>query len=494
MRRPRVHAGTSKPFTSPFSKARQNLVVAVLALAGMGASFMQTILIPIQSELPQLLHSAPENTAWVITVTLLASAIAVPIAGKLGDMFGKRKIALILMAILIVGSVACAVAPGITLMLIGRALQGVGMGVIPLGISLLRDVVDSKKLGTSIALVSATLGVGGAIGLPISALVVEHADWHMLFWFAVAVAAVSFVLIMLVVPNAGEVRGGHVDIVGSIGLALGLTGVLLAVSQGNTWGWGSFPTLGCLIGGVIVFAIWGWYELRTKNPAVDLRVSARPAVLTTNLASVALGFALFSSNIAFPQLLELPEQIGGLGLGLLPASLILMPSGLAMLAMSPVAGRLERTIGPKPLLVMGAAVITVAYLLCVFVPLHAWTIAVINTIIGIGIGLGYAAVPALIMGAVPRSETGAANGLNTLMRAFGTTVASAVVGAILAASAGANATSSFDLVFILGLAAAAVCAIIGFVIPKPRVEDELHDVIDEEPLDDAEKSVDAVSA
>ncbi|MWB98487.1 MFS transporter [Agromyces sp. MMS17-SY077] len=446
----------------------------------MGSSFMQTILMPIQSSLPALLGAPAEDTAWVITVTLLTAAIGVPIAGKLGDMFGKKKIALVLLGILVVGSVVCAFANALPLMIVGRALQGAGMGVIPLGISMLRDVVDPKRLGTSIALVSATLGVGGAIGLPISAIVTEHFDWHMLFVVATVIASVSFVLIALFVPKTGNGTGGRVDILGAVGLAIGLVGVLLAISRGNTWGWGSAPTLISAGIGLVAFALWGWYELRTKNPLVDLRVSARPAVLTTNLAAVAMGFALFSSSIAFPQLLELPEAAGGLGFDLLTASLLLMPSGLAMLVMSPIAGRIERAVGPKPLLVAGASVIAAAYLACVFLPMHGWTIAIVNTVIGLGIGLGYAAMPALIMGAVPRSETGAANGLNTLMRSFGTTVAAALVGAILAGATGGDLAGSFRIVFVLGLAAAAICAVIGAFIPKPRLDDELHDVVDEE--------------
>jgi MFS family permease len=469
-----MHVDTSDDTPSPYSKARQNAVVAVLAFAGMGASFMQTILIPIQGQLPDLLGAPAADTAWVITVTLLAAAVATPIAGKLGDMYGKRKIAVVLMSLLVVGSFVCAVSDGLTAMIVGRALQGTGMGVIPLGISLLRDVVDSKRRGTSIALVSATLGVGGAIGLPISAIVTENFDWHMLFVFATVVAVIALVLIVAVVPSAGVRTGGKVDVVGALGLAVGLVGVLLAVSQGNTWGWTSAATLTSAGVGLVALALWTWYELRVTNPLVDLRVSVRPSVLATNLASVAMGFAMFSSSIAFPQLLELPTEVGGLGKSLLSASLVLMPSGLAMLAMSPVAGRIERSHGPRPLLIAGASIIAVAYLFCVLVPLEAWHIAVVNTVIGIGIGLGYASMPALIMGAVPRSETGAANGLNTLMRAIGTTGASAIVGAILAGTAGSDVTSSFTTVFVMGLCAAVVCAVLGFLIPH-RKSGQHHD-------------------
>lgn len=452
-------------FSSPYSNTRQNLIVGVLAFAGMGGSFMQTILIPIQGELPRLLDAPANDTAWVITTTLLAGAISTPIAGKLGDMFGKRKIALILMALIVLGCVICALSSGLPTLIVGRALQGAGMGVIPLGISMLRDVLEPRKLGTAIALVSATLGVGGAIGLPLSAIVIQNFDWHMLFVMAATISSISFVLMATIVPNTPTRAGGRFDLLGAIGLAVGLIGVLLAISQGNRWGWSSVPTLVSIGVGTVAFAIWAWHEMRVENPLVDLRVSAKPAVLLTNLASVAMGFALFSSSIAFPQLLGLPISAGGLGIDLLVASVVLMPSGLAMLAMSPVAGRLSRRVGPRVLLIAGACVIAFAYLLCVVLHLNFWLIALINTIIGIGIGLGYAAMPALIMSAVPRHETGAANGLNALMRSFGTTCAAAVVGAILAGSSASDPAGAFATVFVLGLLAAALCAAIGFFIP-----------------------------
>ena len=451
-----------------FSSLRQNLIVAVLAFAGMSAAFMQTLLIPIQGELPRLLDAPAADTAWVITVTLLTAAISNPIAGRLGDMFGKRRVAIASMSMLAIGSVICAVAPGILTLIVGRALQGVGMAVIPLGISMLRDMVSAQKLGTSIALISATLGVGGALGLPVSALVTENAHWHMLFVLSAFLSVLALALIVIVVPKTYIRAGGRLDLAGAIGLTIGLGGSLLSVSQGNQWGWTSPATLTSLAVGLIAFAIWGWYELRVTDPLVDLRVSVRPVVLITNLASVAMGFAMFACNIAFPQILQLPVTGGGMGLDILSASLLLMPAGLAMLVMSPVAGRIERRFGARPLLVAGAGVISVGYLLCLVLPLDARTITIINTIIGAGIGLGYAAMPVLIMSSVPRTETAAANGLNTLMRSLGITIAAALVGALLAGTAGANQTGSFTQVFAMGLGAALLCTALACLIPVPR--------------------------
>lgn len=472
-----MNTPTGDSVSEPYSKIRQTAVIATLALAGLSAAFSQTVLIPIQGALPDLLGAPASQTAWVITVTLLASAIFTPIAGRLGDMYGKRRVSLVLMVFLIVGSLLASIADTLTPLLVGRAFQGLSMGVIPLGMSLLRDVVDKKRLGTAIAIVSATLGVGGAIGLPLSAVVTEYYNWHMLFVFSAGLAALVMLCIFFVVPSTKTRAYGRVDIPGVIGLTIGLVGVLLSISRGNDWGWTSTETLaGFIIGGVSLL-IWGWYELRVSNPLVDLRVSARPAILFTNFASVAMGFALFSSNVAFPQLLQLPEQIGGLGLDLIPASLTLMPAGLAMLAAAPIAGLIERRVGPRPLLVAGALIIAVAYAVCLVVDLNFWIITGINVVIGIGIGLGYAAMPAQIMAAVPQNETAAANGLNAFMRSFGTTVAAAVVGAILSSATPVTIIDSFHEVFVLGLIAALVCALFAFLVPQRKEPEEVADAI-----------------
>lgn len=459
---------------------RPGLVIAVLAFAGMGASFMQTILLPIQAELPTLLGVSRDVSAWVITVTLLVAAICTPISGRLGDMYGKKTVALALLGLLALGSVVAALSPSVVLLIVGRGLQGMGMGVVPLGISILRDVLHRDRLGSGIALVSATLGVGGALGLPISAFVTERYDWHVVFWVAAGIGLLALGLVAWIVPVSTLRTGGRLDVVGVIGLAIGLTGVLLAVSRGNDWGWGSPRTLGLLLGGLLVLLVWGWYELRIPEPLVDLRVTARGTVLFTNLASIAMGFALFASNVVFPQLLELPTAAGGLGLSLMHASLILMPSGLVMLAMSPVAGRLEHRFGPKPLLAAGSAVIAISYVIAVVVDLDVWHVLVVNLVVGVGIGLGFAAMPALIMRVVPSHETGAANGLNTLMRSLGTTSAAAVVGGVLAAG-GAElngvpvpSDDAFRTALLLGLLASIVCTVLALLIPRPKPPADEH--------------------
>ncbi|MFV0320128.1 MAG: MFS transporter [Microbacterium sp.] len=458
----------------------QGAIVAVLAVAGLCSSFMFTLVVPIQAQLPELLNASREDTAWVVTATLLAAAVITPIAGRLGDMYGKRRIVLVLLAVLVVGSVISAVSPGIVGVIVGRTLQGAVSGVIPLGISILRDVLHERRVDTAIALISATMGVGGALGLPISALITEHSDWHMLFWTSAALGAIVFALVLWIVPVSVLRTGGRFDYVGAAGLSLGLVGVLLAISRGAEWGWGSPAVLACGLGGILVLLLWGWYELRTPAPLLDLRIAARRPVLLTNLASVAMGFALFSSNVVYPQLLEVPAAAGGFGLTLLGASLIIMPSGLVMMVISPFSGRLARLFGPKLLLLLGAGALIVAYGCALLFSAEVWQILVANILIGVGIGFGFAAMPMLIMRSVPQTETGASNGLNTLFRSLGTSTAAAVIGVVLATNSTdfegmpVPTSAAWQLSFVLGGVAAVTAFVLALLIPRGRDPHERH--------------------
>ncbi|MBW9120088.1 MFS transporter [Microbacterium trichothecenolyticum] len=459
---------------------RQGAIVAVLAIAGLASSFMFTLVVPIQSKLPELLNASRDDTAWVVTSTLLAAAVMTPIAGRLGDMYGKRRIVLVLLALLVAGSVIAAASTGIIGVIVGRTLQGAVTGVIPLGISILRDVLHEDRVDSAIALISATLGVGGALGLPVSAFITERSDWHVLFWVSAALGAVVFALVLWIVPVSALRTGGRFDYVGTLGLSVGLVGVLLAVSRGNEWGWASPAVLACGLGGLAVLLLWGWYELRIADPLLDLRVAARRPVLLTNLASIAFGFSLFASNVIYPQMLELPIAAGGFGLSLVAASLVVMPAGLVMMVLSPFSGQLARTVGPKLLLVLGAVALVVTYGFTLLFASEVWQILVANIGIGFGIGFGYAAMPMLIMRSVPQSETGASNGLNALFRSLGTSTAAAVVGAVLATFAveidgvPVPEPAAFHISFLLGGGAALIALLVALFIPRHHAPEERH--------------------
>ncbi|GLY70061.1 MFS transporter [Amycolatopsis taiwanensis] len=415
------------------AKVRPNAVVAVLAFSGIVVSFMQTLVIPVIPELPVLLKASASDTSWAITATLLAAAVATPTMGRLGDMYGKRRMLLLSVVVMVGGSVVCGLSNGLELMVVGRALQGLSAGVIPLGISIMRDELPAERLASATALMSASLGVGGALGLPAAALLAEWADWHVLFWTSAGLGAVAAVLVVALVGESRVRTGGRFDLLGALGMSVALLCLLLAISKGADWGWGSRLTLGLLAAAVVILLAWGWWELRTREPLVDLRTTARRQVLLTNLASVVFGFAMFAMSLVLPQLLQLPKATGyGLGQSMIVAGLALAPGGLLMMATAPVSARISRTMGPKVTLMIGAIVVAAGYGLGTMLMSAVWQVMIVAGVISAGVGLAYGAMPALVMGAVPVSETAAANSLNTLMRSIGTSTSSAVAGVILA--------------------------------------------------------------
>jgi MFS family permease len=463
-------------------------VVAVLAFAGVVAAVMQTLVVPLIGELPELLDTTRSNATWVVTATLLAAAVATPISGRLGDLYGKRRIMLACSALLVAGSLVCALSTSVVPMITGRALQGAAMGLIPLGISAMRDLLPPEKLGTSIALMSASMGIGGALGLPIAAAVAEYSNWRTLFWGSTVLAVAIAALIYFLIPATPVTARGTFDPVGAIGLGIGLICLLLGVSKGADWGWTSGTTLGLLVGAVVVLLAWGWFELRTRDPLVDLRVTARPVVLLTNLSSVVIGFAMYAQSLIVPQLLQLPTETGyGLGQDMLEMGLWMAPGGFMMMLISPVGARISHARGPKTTLALGAAVVAVGYLAAVGLMGSTWGLLIAVCITNGGVGFAYGAMPALIMGSVPISETGSATSFNTLMRSIGTSASAAVVGVVLAHMTTTDfggvplpSESGFQVGLLIGAAVAAFAAFLALLIPtraareaEERIEHEI---------------------
>ncbi|AFU05154.1 MFS transporter [Nocardia brasiliensis] len=454
------------------------VLIATLGMVGVVVSLMQTLVIPIIPSLPTLLDTSAANASWVVTATLLAGAVATPISGRLGDMFGKRRVLFANLLLLVAGSVVCATFSSLVPEIVGRSLQGAAVGAIPLGISIMRDELPAEKVGSAMAIMSATLGVGGALGLPLAAAIAQNADWHMLFWTAAGLGVICAALVFVFVPESPVRTPAKFDFGGALGLSIALLALLIPITKGADWGWASAPTLILFAVSVVVFLGWGAFELRQRSPLVDLRVSARPRVLFTNLASIAVGFALYGMSLTFPQLLMAPEQTGyGFGLTMVNAGLALAPTGFVMMLLSPVSARLSAARGPKITLALGAAVIAAGYLCAVVLMNSVWEIMVASMIVAAGVGLAYAAMPALIMGAVPITETAAANGLNSLMRSVGTSTSSAVMSVVLAhmtMQLGPHVLPSrdgFHTTFLIATAAAIVAIVLTALIPMRRAAD-----------------------
>jgi MFS family permease len=448
-------------------------MVAVLASCGLVAAFMQTLILPLIPSLPALLHTAPANASWVITVTLVAAAVITPVSGRLADMYGKRLVVLASLGALVAGSVISALGSTLVPVVIGRGLQGCAMGVIPVGISMMRDLLPRDRVASAMAVMSATLGVGGALGLPVSALLAQVASWHLLFWVSAGLGAVCLAVVWVVVPESPLRAPAPFDLLGTIGLTAGLVCLLLAIVNGSGWGWTSPLTLGLLGAAPVLLIGWGALQLRVRHPLVDLRVTARRPVLFTNLASVLIGFALFVTALVLPQLLQAPAATGyGLGLSLFQTGLCMAPNGLVMMLLSPVSARLTSSQGPRRTLLLGALIIAAGYAVSILLVHNVLEIVLATVVVAAGLGIAYAAMPALIMTAVPLHETASANGVNALMRSLGTATSSAVMATLLTqftitfGRASLPSLTGFRVAFGIAAVAALSAAAITALVPR----------------------------
>jgi len=460
---------------------RATVELAVVGLGALVVSLSQSVLVPVLGELDARYGA---SATWLLTATLLVSAVSVPVMGRLGDMFGKRLMLLIALGAITLGSLIDALSSNIGWLIVGRAIQGASAAAIPLGISLLATLLPRERVASSVALISAMLGVGGALGLPLAGLVAQHWDWHALFWITTIAGALSFAGVLLFVPESRERTGGKVDFLGTVLLGGGLVCLILPLEQAESWGWGSARVIGLLVAAVVVLGVFAFYELRREEPLVDLSALRRRPIVMTNLASICFGFALFASFIGTSTFVEAGKWTGyGFGSSLFVGGLTMLPSGVMMLLFSPIAARLIVLRGAPQTLALGALVVALGWVLRIVLTGALWEVVVGGTVVGIGTGIGYAAMPALINANTPPHEIAAANGLNTLFRSLGSTLATAIGSSILAGSivyhvvggkvvGGASSLTAYRWLFAVCALAAALAAVLVLTVPHRRDQDD----------------------
>ncbi|MBO1330560.1 MFS transporter [Streptomyces sp. VRA16 Mangrove soil] len=454
---------------------RERLTIPVLAFGGILMAVMQTVVVPLLPDLPRLTGASPAAVSWMVTATLLAGAVLTPVLGRAGDMYGKRRVLLGALALMTAGSVLCALTSDIRVLIAARALQGAAAAVVPLSISILRDELPPHRTGSAVALMSSTVGIGAALGLPLAALIVQYANWHVMFWATSALGALGLAAAWWAVRESPVRTPGRFDALGTLGLAAGLVCLLLGVSQGGQWGWDSARITGLFAGAVLILGLWAWQQLRAAAPLVDLRLAVDRKVGLPHIAALFTGFAFYANSLVTAQLVQAPVETGyGLGLSIVATGLVMLPSGVIMLVFSPVSARISAARGPRITLAIGGVVLALGYAIRIVDSTDLWVIMVGAAVVSTGTTLAYSALPTLILRSVPSTATASANGVNVLMRTIGQSVSSAAVAAILVhhtMRVGGTVVSSLDgyrLAFATAGTVAVVAAAIALCVPSDR--------------------------
>jgi MFS family permease len=347
-------------------------------------------------------------------------------------------------------------------------VQGAGGGIFPLAFGIIRDEFPREKVAGSIGLMSALLGIGGGVGIVVGALIVEHLSWHWLFWLPLPVIVAAAAATWRFVPESPVRVEGRINWLAAVLMSAGMTLFLVAISETTAWGWGSARTLLLLAAGALVCVTWIVVEVRSSQPLIDMALMRVRAVWTANLTAFLLGAGMYSSFVVFPQFAQLPKSTGfGFGASVLGSALYLLPSTGGMFVVGSAAGRIAARFGSKAALVAGSAITAVSFGLLAVQHGHVYDFLVSSALLGVGIGLAFAALGNIVVQAVDEHQTGVASGMNTVMRTVGGALGGQLTATFLAehVRAGLPTVTGFVDGFVLSTCFLVVCTLAALLVP-----------------------------
>jgi EmrB/QacA subfamily drug resistance transporter len=464
--------------SSEIHRVRYQLTFVVLAVGVGTFSLLQSLVSPVLVLLEHSLHTSQNTVTWVLTAYLLSASVFTPILGRIGDMIGKKKVLVAVLATLALGSILAALATSISVMIIARVVQGVGGGLIPLGFGIVRDEFPREKVPGAVGAIAALLALGGGLGLVLAGPIVNLLDYHWLFWIPGAAMAVAAVATHFVVPESPVRSPGRISWTAAVLLSAWLVALLVGVSQAPSWGWLSRSELGLLATAVLLVPAWIAVELRSKQPLIDMRMMRMPAVWATNLVALLFGVGMYSIFAFLPEFLQAPSSAGyGFDASITESGLIVLPMSVSMFGFGVFSGRLGNRFGAKAVLVFGSALSVVPLLILALAHSHIWQLAVATLLLGAGFGLAFAAMSTIIVDSVPSSQTGVASGMNANIRTIGGSVGAAVTASVVTSRAwpdGLPKESGYTAGFAMLAGALLLAALAGLLIPPLRRTRDQH--------------------
>jgi MFS family permease len=459
--------------TTDPDRTHPNLILAVLALGGLAYAMLSSAVLPALPTFQHALHASVTGVTWLLTAYLLAASVGTAILGRLGDMYGKEKILLWTLVILAVGTLISALSSSLAVIVVGRFIQGAAGGIFPLAFGIVRDEFPKEKVAGSIGLLSAILGAGAGAGIVLAGLIIEHLNYHWLFWLPLVPTVFAALATWRFIPESPVKLPGRVNWLAAALMTAGMSIVLIAISETTTWGWGSAKTLGLIAVGLAISVAWIAVEVRSKTPLVDMTMMRIRGVWTTNASAFLLGAGMYASFIVIPQIAQLPKSTGfGFGASVVTSGLYLLPSTIGMTILGLYAGRISARFGSRSALLAGTAFSTASFALLAVAHSHPYDLLIAAGLLGIGVGLAFAALGNLIVQAVSPHQTGVASGMNTVMRTLGGALGGQLSATFIAAHTirGEPAVTGFTETFLMATGFLLVCLLAGVLVPKTGAE------------------------
>ena len=459
---------------APSRRSHYQLTFGVLAVAVAAFALLQSLVTPVLATIQVDLHTNQTTVTWVLTAYLLSASVFTPIAGRIGDKIGKEKVLVFVLAALAIGSLIGALATSITPLIIARVIQGIGGGVLPLAFGIIRDEFPEKKVPGAVSIIASLAAVGVGVGIVLAGPIVNTLNYHWLFWLPMIAVGLAAIAAYLVVPKSPVRTPGKISALPAALLSAWLVFLLLAVSQGESWGWGSGRVVGLFVGAVVLAVGWIAVEQRSASPLIDLTMMRLRPVWTTNLVALLIGFAMYSAFGFLPQFSQTPSTAGyGFGASITESGLLLLPQAVTSFLVGLFCARLARALGPKSVTIIGCLIASSGMAMVAFAHTEKWEIYVANAISGVGMGLVFACLSNLIVAAVPPEQTGVASGMNANIRTIGGSIGAAVMASVVTAKllpGGVPTESGYTHGFLLLSLALLVAAGVAVAIPSVKRE------------------------
>ncbi len=414
------------------ANVRQAVLLPALVLLGVVSTAVGSLGAPLLPTIVADLHVSLATSQWALTISLLAGAVAAPLLGRLGDGRRRRETILCALAVVASGCVLSALPLGFEWLLAGRALQGVGLGLVPLAITAARDGLPERKQASGIALIGVTTAAGLGVGYPVAGLITAYGGLAAAFWFGAALTVVTIGMAAWALPPNPDRRPRRLDAVGLALLTVAIVALLLACSQGPQWGWTSPALVSAVVVAVVVMCAWTWWELRHRAPLVDVRLLRHPSVLAADVMVVLVGAGIYPLLSLVVRYAQTPVAAGyGYGYSAALAGVMLVPYSVGSFVASRLAVRAMRRFSLEALTAASSVVLIAAMVLFLTTRAHLVPLLVCMGLAGFGIGVVFAVNPAQIHRGVPPQETGSANSFYQVLRYVGYSVGSALSATLL---------------------------------------------------------------
>lgn len=462
-------SGGASPGSQP-EPVHARVLVPVLVFLGMVVAVVSSLGAPLIPTIARVDHVSLAAAQWSLTITLLVGAVATPTMGRLGDGPRRREVILASLVSVVIGSALAALPLGYGTLIVGRALQGAGLGLTPLAIAVARDALPAPRVRPVTALLSVTTVAGVGLGYPITGLIAQYLGVAAGFWFGAAVGALGLAAAAVVIPSSRHRPGRRLDTPGALLLGLALAGTLVALAQSTQWGWSSPVFLAVIVASAVLAAAWVGRQFHCGHPLVNLRLLASRGVLTADAAALLVGLVMYLLVSSVTRFVQTPVSAGyGFGSSIVVTGLVLLPFSMASLLGNRLTPTLTRRFSPRSVMPIAALVLFASLAMFTGVRSHVWQVVVAMAIAGAGVGATFATLPGLVVQSVPPDETSSAMGFNQVLRYVGYSAGSALSAAVLAARTPARhmlpLAGGYRLVGLVGCAGALLALVGAMVIP-----------------------------